>query len=274
MDNKFFPIAIHGVPRSGTNWLGEIINSSPNVLYKFQPLFSYALKDFLTPSSSEHEINTFFQLLIDTNDDFLDRTEKRKQGILPIFPKKDITHVVYKEVRYHNILYNLIRKSTNIRLICIVRNPLSVINSWLKAPREFRDDLGWKPLEEWRYALKKNLNKPEEFNGYEKWKEATNIFLNLKKQYSNRVYIIEYQNLLINTLEEVENLFKFCQLSLTEQTKIFINKSSSCQNDNAYSVYRLQQSDRNWDKYLDRQIITEIINDLKNTELEKFLPNI
>ena len=50
---KYIPVAIHGVPRSGTSWIGEIINSSPNVLYKFQPLFSYALKDFLTTFSKK-----------------------------------------------------------------------------------------------------------------------------------------------------------------------------------------------------------------------------
>jgi hypothetical protein len=163
------------------------------------------------------------------------------------------------------------RKSNNVRLICIVRNPLSVINSWLKAPREFREDLGWKVLQEWRYALKKNLNKPEEFNGYEKWKEATNIFSHLKKQYPDRVYLIEYQKLLTSTITEVENLFKFCKLPLTEQTKNFIAQSSSYQNNNAYSVYRLNQNDNNWETSLEQQIIDEIVADLKDTELEVFL---
>ena len=34
-------VAIFGVPRSGTSWLGQIFNSSPMVAYRFQPLFSY-----------------------------------------------------------------------------------------------------------------------------------------------------------------------------------------------------------------------------------------
>ncbi len=34
-------IVIHSVLCSGSSWLGEIINSSPNVLYQFQPLFSH-----------------------------------------------------------------------------------------------------------------------------------------------------------------------------------------------------------------------------------------
>ncbi len=54
-------IAVHGVPRSGTSWLSEIFNSSPRVLFKYQPLFSYVLKDFLNPGSSREEIGAFFE---------------------------------------------------------------------------------------------------------------------------------------------------------------------------------------------------------------------
>ena len=45
-------VAIHGVPRSGTTWLGSIFDSSPNVIYRNQPLFSYAFKSYL----SEHSL--------------------------------------------------------------------------------------------------------------------------------------------------------------------------------------------------------------------------
>ena len=40
-------IAIHSVPRSGSSWLGQILNSSLKVCFRFQPLFSYAFKDYL-----------------------------------------------------------------------------------------------------------------------------------------------------------------------------------------------------------------------------------
>ena len=40
-------IGLHGVPRSGTSWLGNIFNSSPDLTYKHQPLYSYAFKNYL-----------------------------------------------------------------------------------------------------------------------------------------------------------------------------------------------------------------------------------
>ena len=103
-------LAIHGAPRSGTTWLGEIINSSPKVVYKFQPLFSYRFKSYLSACSSAEHIGEFFQLLSATNDLFCDQTQARSAGELPTFEKTTSPEIVaYKEVRYHNILHNLAR---------------------------------------------------------------------------------------------------------------------------------------------------------------------
>ena len=64
-------IGIHGVPRSGTNWLGQIFNSQPNVNFKFQPLFSYAFKDYLDENSTEEEIQQFFEEIAISDNYFL-----------------------------------------------------------------------------------------------------------------------------------------------------------------------------------------------------------
>ena len=66
-------IAIHSVPRSGSTWLGEILNSSTNVKYCFQPLFSYKFKDYLDERSPKEEIDNFFSMLSDTDDEFICR---------------------------------------------------------------------------------------------------------------------------------------------------------------------------------------------------------
>ena len=118
-------IAIHGVPRSGTTWLGEIINSSSNVKYKFQPLFSYELKDSLDKNSELVEIDDFFEKLEKMNSPFLDQEEAKKKGIIPVFEKNEITHIVYKEVRYHHIIKNLLLKDSGIKIVGIIRNPLA-----------------------------------------------------------------------------------------------------------------------------------------------------
>lgn len=264
-------IAIHSAPRSGSTWLGSIFDSHPEVLYKLQPLFSYALKDRLSPHSNLFEINEFFEDLVHSEDDFMDQVDAKKRGIIPSFNKSDFQFIVYKEVRYHHILRNLLEQDDSLKVVGIIRNPLSVIDSWLKAPKEFRADLGWKVDEEWRFARKKNLSKPEEFNGYEKWKEVALIFLELKAHFPDRFYLIQYSNLIANTHQQIEEVFKFCDLDFSKSTRSFIQNSTSKSVDDAYGVYRNKQIDSKWQNSLSHDIVSYIEQDLAGTDLEKYL---
>jgi hypothetical protein len=274
MSEHLKKIAIFGVPRSGTSWIGEIFNSSPYVAYRFQPLFSYALKDYLTPASSKEEIQEFYEKLLLSKDTFINQYDRRNSGDYPTFNKANITHVAFKEVRYINILSNLMRRSPDLMLCLVMRNPYSVINSWMRAPREFRRDLGWKEQEEWRYALKKNMNRPEEYNGYEKWKEAANLFISLKDNYPERVQLINYGKLIQEPARVINNVFSRFGLGFTEQTLDFLKQSSNQENTDPYSVYRSKQTDDNWRRQLDPTIVEEISQDLQNTQLEVFLDDL
>ena len=264
-------IAVHGAPRSGTTWVAEILNSSPRTVVKYQPLFSYALKDFLGPDSTTREIDAFFEKLETTADDFLDQVEQRADGRLARFEKQTCTHVVYKEVRYHHLLGNLMARGTDVRLVGCIRNPLSVINSWLRAPREFRGDLGWEIEEEWRRAPKKNLGRPEEFHGYERWKDAARILLDLGRAYPERVHLVEYRRLVAEPRRGTEDLFAFCGLEVEEPTRAFLERSTSQANPDAYSVFRSRQTDDAWKDQLDPAIAAEIQADLFGTALERFV---
>lgn len=263
-------IAIHGVPRSGTSWLGEIFNSSVNTLYKFQPLFSYTLKDFLDENSDKAQIEFFFKILAEKRDNFLDQVENRKAGILPCFYKKDITHIIYKEVRYHNLLHNMLMQIDDIKLIAIIRNPIEVLVSWFNAPREFRRDKGWNEMAEWRFAEKKNLGKKEEFFGYERWKEATKIFLSLKEIYPQKVFIVFFRDLVNDTTSVTKKLYKFCKLKFCKQTEEFLEKCQKINIDNPYSVFKIKKVRKKLDfKYI--EIINFIKEDLERSHLKKFL---
>ncbi|WP_081210038.1 sulfotransferase [Salegentibacter sediminis] len=255
---KFNKIAIHSVPRSGSTWLGSIFDSHPRVAYRFQPLFSYMHKNQLNEKSSLDDINRFFKDILQSTDDFVLQKDAIRNSKVPNFTKKTITHIVYKEVRYHNILENLLKQDDTSKIIGLLRNPFSVINSWLRAPKEFKKELDWNIEEEWRFAPKKNLNKPEEFNGYEKWKEVTFLFLNLKKNYPERFYLVNYDSLLTDKNTVVKDLFNFCGLEMTTQTLDFLNKSSKLNNEDAYSVFKKKSKDDNWQTELPHFIFDEI----------------
>lgn len=239
-------IAIHSVPRSGSTWLGSIFDSSPNVAYRYQPLFSYQHKGILTPASSNEEINNFFNDILNTNDKFVLQIEAIQRGLVPSFKKNKITHVCYKEVRYHHILENILLKDQEIKIIGLVRNPFAVVNSWLRAPKEFKKELGWKSEEEWRYAPSKNGDKPEEFNGYQKWVEVTWMYLKLQEKFPDQFVLVRYDDLINNTLPVIKSLFSFCELNLSDETVAFLNESQMKNVEDAYAVYKTKNNDDQW----------------------------
>jgi len=264
-------VAIHSVPRSGSTWLGAILDSHPEVIYKFQPLFSYRFKGALSASSSKEEIVKFFATISETPDAFIDQIEAKAKGIVPIFPKGNPECIVYKEVRYHNILPNLLEQDKEAMAIGLIRNPLSVLSSWRHAPREFREDLNWNFLEEWWDAPSKNQGRVEEFYGYAKWKTVAMLFHDLKDRYPNRFYIIRYSDLLRSTMEEVTKLFDFVGLSMADQTISFINSSKEREIEDPYSVYKKKSDDMSWMGRLPDTIVHAVQQDLKDTPLEIYI---
>lgn len=263
-------IAIHSVPRSGSTWLGELFNSSYASKYCYQPIFSYALKDFLTPNSTKERIDDFFRLCLETDDEFVCQTGRRKAGILPTFEKRgEVTHVVYKEVRYINLLENLLDKCSSVRLICLIRNPLAVLSSWFAAPREF--DPSWSRSTEWFLAESKNRGRAEEFYGLKRWVDSGRVFHSLLERYPRRVRIVRYSDLLSQTSATIDQLFEFASLKRDDQTDRFVSDSRSTEVDDTYSVFRMRPSDERWKDTLDRDIVSEVRRYLRGDPLASYL---
>lgn len=252
-------IAIFGVPRSGTSWLGQIFNSSPMVAYRYQPLFSFAFKDRLNPHSSAQDVASFYTELLNTKDDFVLQKRNVSGSDEVQFSKSEkCTHMVWKEVRYLHIIENLLAASET-KIIGIVRHPCAVINSWLRAPKEFKSD--WNPDQEWKSAPKKNAGKPEEYNGYVKWKEIAFLYSDLLKRYPDRFRLILYESLLQQTNLEMKRLFDFVGLEFGSQTEDFILKSMSTGSDDPYGVLRQSQEPDKWKTELAPAIREGILED-------------
>ncbi|TYP91721.1 Sulfotransferase domain-containing protein [Fodinibius salinus] len=258
-------IAIFGVPRSGTSWLGQIFNSSPNVAYRYQPIFSYSFDEEISADSSSEDINTFHNALLATDDEFVCQSTNLSGNPTPSFKKENITHLVWKEVRYLNIIPTLLQQS-DTKIIGIVRHPCGVINSWQNAPKEF--DKQWNIKDEWRYANKKNSD-IEDFYGYERWVKATKLMLDMAQQFPNQCCIQSYEKLVGNPIQQSRKVLEFAGLSLNEQTKSFLQNSTTSPSDDPYDVYRKNKTGFEWKSQLNPVIINEIANDDRFIEIEK-----
>lgn len=202
----------------------------------------------------------------------MDQQEAKRRGAVPEFSKTRTPEaVVYKEVRYHHILENLMSVHEDVKVVGLIRNPMATLCSWWKAPREFRSDLGWKLEEEWLEAPSKNQNRPEEYYGYLKWKEIALLFHKLQANFDDRFYLLRYLDLLQDTEHVVEQLFRFCGLKVPPSTLDFIRLSKASDAADAYSVFRSKMSDNAWKGIVPDAIVEHIRADLSGTVLEAYL---
>jgi hypothetical protein len=264
-------ISVHGAPRSGTTWLGQILNSSPRVKYKFQPFYSYAFRDRIDLINKDRQgLIDFYNELYHCHDVYIDRLEQIKNGISPEFMKNTTPDLlVVKEVRFHFLIPHLLKNLDNIIFVTIVRNPCGALNSWRKAPREFWTE--WNFKDEWRFAQSRNQFKPGEYYGFHRWKEANKLFLEMGKNYPEKFLIVKYEDLVNRPDIESRKLFSFCGVDLTDQTIDFINQSRTIHQDDVYSVFKGKQDLDSWKTELDAEIIEQVLNELKGTEFQRFL---
>ncbi len=262
-------IFVAGAARSGTSWLGQIVDSSPRVQFRFQPLFSYAFQGRVNEDSAGDEFQSLFQDMYRSRDPFLLQQDKRDEGIYPRFSKNgNEEFLAFKENRYQYVIEPMLRKSANVTVVTIVRNPCAVINSWMKNPKEFPP--GFSPRAEWRHGECKNSG-PQDFFGFYKWKELTGMYLDLREKYPDNVHLIRFEDLVADPGQNVAKIFSFANLPLEPQTERFIKESTERHDDSPYSVYKNSRVAHQWQRELDPYIASEIQVDLERTRFEQFI---
>lgn len=221
------PVALFGLPRSGTTWLGQLLNAHPEVLYRYQPLFSYEFKDYLSAHFSIEDLDNFHSELVDAKSGFTSPEHT--------FSKVTPSLLLYKNVRYHHLAKRMLEMS-DIKIIFISRDPVSVINSWYNAPREFYPE--WSIEEEWEFAPSKNQGRLEEFFGFDGWRRAELIHRKNASHFGERVKIVSYDALTNDTTHNIKDMVEWVGLEYHDQITNFIEASTERDTENTYSVFK------------------------------------
>ena len=188
-------IGIFGVPRSGTSWLGQIFNSSPETKFSYQPMFTEKFRDQIHVRSSAQEMQDFFQKVYEADEDFLNQNDGKAKGHKLVFTKNEALPdiFVFKEVMYLYMIPHFLRNLPEMKVIYLLRNPKDVILSWYNAPNEFYPE--WDIEKEWQFAPSKNWYLPERYYGFHRWKEAVSLAKLLQEEFENQIYIVKYEEL-------------------------------------------------------------------------------
>ncbi len=229
-------VGLHGAPRSGTSWIGQIFNSAPEVAYRYQPFFAHAFRPRVDAAETPADLERILDEVAGTEDDFvLQRGAARVARAELAFAKTAPRWMVYKEVRYHHLLPQLMRIE-RFKGVGIVRDPVAVLDSWARAPREF--DPAWDLQAEWRSAPRKNAGRVEEFYGYEGWKRAALTFRALAAEHPDRFRLLRYERLTADPMGETKALFDFLGLELSPPVRDFLTRSTSRHDGDPYGVFR------------------------------------
>jgi hypothetical protein len=261
------------MPRSGTNWVSQILASAPQVRLKFSPLFSYEFKNALDARSPASAWRSMFEAVYETPGDFLDQEYLRRRGLVPRFAERDVAPRVLatKTTRFHHLSEGLLDKAPYVRLVVLIRHPVAAVHSWLSNPREFPD--GADPSTEWRTgACRKTA--PEEFWGFNDWVSTTRRYHRLAERHPERVLLVRYEAVVADPAGQAARMLRHVGVEPGPQTAAFVAASTAGTSTHVQSVYKSASVAQRWRGEADPAIVSAIEAALRDTELACYLDDV
>lgn len=264
------PVFLLGMPRSGTTWLSQIIESAPGFEVRLSPNYSYALKNRLNPGSSREEWLQTLRHAADSDDPFMTQNWRRDTGELPRFDhtRSDRRRLAIKDTRFHDLYMRGLDLFPRAQCVALVRHPCGALASW-RDSKEFPE---WVPFEaEWRLGGVRKSEGPGEYWGFDDWVSVTRMFLDYQDREPARVSIVRYEDLARKPVSTAETLFGFLGGELASSTRRFIESSQAHHDGRTYSVFKSPETADAWRRSFPAPILEEIEAELRGTGLERFL---
>ncbi len=182
-----------GVPRSGTTALARMLNSHPKIGLGIERFRLHAMRHKKHPyEPSLFEKERFFDFR--PEDGSLGVWEKYAFDYLELESKWDqITWVGDKVPRLYVAAENLLNDFTDARIIFILRDPLSVANSWQRRADDV-SDASWPAENGWAASI-------AEFN------LALGIAMRLSQNFDGRFTLVHYDDVFKDDLITLSRLF-------------------------------------------------------------------
>lgn len=265
-------IWVNGLPRSGTSWLCQIVDSSEDVEFRMAPLFSFQFRNTMRVLDTAERWKQFFVDVYNSDDDWMAQKERRRVGSFPTFQKSEMPrpYLAIKDVRHHNFIEHLLALDIDLKVLHIIRDPRAAIHSWLTNPKEFPQEAD--PMAHWRSGDVRKINE-NEFWGFDDWVKLSHKYHELRSKYPHQVSIVQYEQLVEHPISLTQEFFEELGLEFKEQSKDFLMNSTKGNSADPFSVFKNKAVLDKWRTGLHPEIASEIELELKGTDLEKYLYN-
>jgi hypothetical protein len=256
--------AVFGSGRSGSSWLGAIINSHPEVAYRFEPFHRLANRRIAeaerlasSPDLSDSDLNAIYAALLPANPLLekppffekrnsalagkvvawnLARTAPRLQGWFEkLYTPKGRPLLVFKEVTMEPLMENLLERTT-MPIIYLVRHPGAVVASHLRGQAGGAMPVGdHRAVRRIVEALDRELAETfasrlaamteTELNALI-WRAEVQRGLRAVRAHASTAMLVLYKHLVTDTIATVTRIFEHFGLELHPQTRAFLETST------------------------------------------------
>lgn len=259
-----------GMPRSGTSWIAQILDSSPAVRFRLSPMFSWDFKDALREDSTREDWLRVMHGAYSSSNEFMDQTERRRTGEYPTFAEKQTQPpiLLVKFNRFQQLVEGMLGLLPEVKVVAVVRNPCGAIHSWLTAPKEFPPEAD--PLVHWRSGAVKKTGYGD-FFGFDDWLWTTRLYERLRLSHPERFCLVRYERVVADPLALAREMCAFLDIPWHAQIEAFLQASHSRHDPGPYSVFKSPTVAERWKSELHPQIRRAIEDELTGTDLEKYL---
>lgn len=267
------PIYLVGLPRSGTTWIGEVVNTSPGVKYFFEP-FNFRFIPEAIPHRQKYVHST------DQDEDFARYCRDAFAGKINHQHYKFHLNWIYKKIPWFpgrvtikdvNSLLALewIDYHINPKIVMIMRHPCAVASSWfrlwggpqkeletlleqlLKQPKLMRDYL--QPFEE---LMRKAQGFWQQVGVF--WGAMYYVALEQQKKHPHWL-VVQHEQFCQQPIQAYRQLFEKLDLPWSARTNDFLSISTQKNSKNPFIPQRIpSQEAEKWKQELESWQIAEI----------------
>jgi len=249
------PLFLLGMPRSGTTWLSQIVESSPDFVVRLSPPYSYDYRGVLTEESTEADWVAVLDGALRSSDRFLTQDWRRESGELPTVDNSHATRLGVKDTRFHDLYLAGMEVLPRARLVYIVRHPAATLWSW-RSCKEF--PAGADFAAEWRSGACRKVEGPGEFWGFDDWLQLALRYRAAAERDPERYLVVSYRDLVRDPVGGAEQILAFGGAPMTAETRQFLTDTRSSVNDSPYSVFRGSTDGDGWRADFPADILREI----------------